>query len=152
MELNKDMAEFTADRDVRVVAEDGTMCVIFEEGETKAIHRKLWPAAVAAGLVPEAPENLEKKDTEKPPEQPKQSKEELVAAGLLVAIKEMIVRGDPKDFTVVGLPRTAAVKKLVDFDFTAQEVQRAFELAVHEVGQDGDDGKERSESDSNTAE
>jgi hypothetical protein len=57
----------------------------------------------------------------------------MVAEGLLDACKTLIARGNPNDFTQMGQPRTAAVKKLVDFEFTANDVRRAFEQAMFEV-------------------
>lgn len=145
MESNPNMARFIAAEAARIVADNGTKCANFEPGETQAIHKDLWGPAIAAGLVPENPADLVEKPEDKKPERQTLSREERNAAGLLEAVKELIARGDPKDFTVVGLPRTASVKNLVDFDFTAREVQTAFELAIHEVNQNGNDSQERAE-------
>ncbi len=150
MELNSSMARFTAVSWTRIVAENGTKCAEFEPGQTMAIHKDLWGPAMAAGLVPENPDDLLPPKPEVKP-QTKQSKEEMVAEGLLEAVKELIIRGNPNDFTVVGHPRTASVKNLVDFDFTAQEVRTAFEKAIHEVNH-GDDSQEHTEPSSSAIE
>ena len=152
MELGSDMARFTAVTWTRIVAANGTKCAEFEPGQTMAIHRDLWGPAMTAGLVPESPEVLAKESAKETKPAPKKSKEEMIHEGLLEAVRELIAKGDPKDFTVVGLPRTASVKNLVDFDFTARQVQQAFEIAVHEVTQNGDDSKEHPEQNSDSAE
>lgn len=129
MESVKDAAKFTAATATRIVSDNGAMCMNFEAGETRTVHKELFSAALRAGLVPE--EGLET-----PPEpevKVKRSKEELTSDGLLEACRTLIIRGDPKDFTVVGQPRAASIKKLVDFDFTANDIRRAFEAAMHEV-------------------
>ena len=151
MELPKDnrpdMASFTASRDISLMAADGSHSVIFEAGESKRIRKELFVVAVAAGLMPdEALENIA------PPVVKKVSKEERLDTGLLEACKTLILKANPDDFTVVGQPRAASVKKLVDFEFTTKDVERAFSEAVHEVEQYGDDSKEHSEPSSVAAE
>ena len=138
------MATFTAAVETRIVADNGSMCTNFEAGESKKIHYFLFTAAIAAGLVPEEPlEFQEQTETKKP-----EPKEDV----LLVACKTLILRGDPGDFTVGGQPRAASVKKLVDCRFTGQDVKRAFDQAMFEVEQDGDNDTEHSEPSSSTAE
>jgi hypothetical protein len=134
MESNNDIANFTSPRQVRIVSQDGARAMIFEAGETRPVHKDLWSVAIAAGLMPEG--QLEKKEPEPEPiEEPEKnlSTEAMVAEGLLDACKTLIARGNPNDFTQMGQPRTAAVKKLVDFEFTANDVRRAFEQAMFEV-------------------
>lgn len=137
------MAKFTAIEATRIVADNGTKCMNFEAGETLAVHRDLFTAAMAAGLVPE--ESLEFKPV---PQPANKSQKDRVADGLLEACMTLIARGNPADFTLTGQPRAASVKKLVDFDFTNNDVRLAFEQAIHEVEQDGDDSTEHSESSS----
>jgi hypothetical protein len=135
MESNKITAKFTAARATRLVSPNGAKSQNFEAGETKEVHKDLWSVAIASGLMPE--EALEKSEPAPAPvEEPvaeKQSQEDLVSEGLLDACKTLIARGNPNDFTQMGQPRTAAVKKLVDFEFTANDVRRAFEQAMFEV-------------------
>jgi len=139
-------ASFTAARDVRIVSELGNMCANFEAGETRKIPRALFAAALTAGLIPEEP-------LEPAPEPPKnQTREVTVREGLLEASRKLILRGNPKDFTMNGQPRAASAKKLVDFDFTVAELRTAFEEAMHEVEQDGNDSTEHSEPSSVAAE
>lgn len=149
MELAKNtkplQVAFTAPEAVRIVSDNGAKCMIFEAGQTRNVHRDLFGPAIAAGLVPEGPMEVKPE-----PEPKKQSREELVEEGLLEACKELIARGNPKDFTVVGQPRAASVKKLVDFRFTSREVQRAFEQAMHEV-EHGDNDTKRTEPSSSTS-
>lgn len=131
---------FTAALDTRIVSGDGSMCVIFEAGETIIIQRSLFVAATAAGLVPEA-------SLEAPPNEPeRKSSEEIVTQGLIEACKVLIMRGDPKDFLISGQPRAASVKKIVDFQFTNKDVERAFEEAIHEVEQHDNESTQHSES------
>ncbi len=139
-------AKFTSPRDVTIVSEDGGQCSVFEAGQTREIGRRLFPAAIAAGLIPETP--LEAP----PPVVENKTREETVTTGLLDACKTLIMRANPNDFTTVGQPRAAALKKLVNFDFTGVEAKEAFALAMHEVEQDGNDSQEHSESSSSTAE
>jgi len=150
MELMKDTrpasAAFTAAVETRIVADSGVMCAIFKAGETRTIPKVLFDAALSHGLIPE--ESLE----EAPPVVVKPPQEEIVADGLLEACKTLITRGNPADFTVVGQPRAASVKKLVDFSFTTKDGERAFGEAMHEVEQDGDDSTEHSEQSSIAAE
>ena len=145
MELQKDlrpkMASFTATVDTRIVADNGTKCTNFEAGETKSIHRDLFTAAIAAGLMPEG--TLELKA---PVVVENKTQEQTVHDGLVAACKELIALGEPKNFLITGQPRAASLKKLVDFQFTAKDAERAFGQAVHEVGTNGDDSKEHSES------
>lgn len=136
-----DMATFTSSKEARVMAEDGSMCVLFEEGESKPIRKELFTAAIAAGLVPEDP--LVK--LELPPKPENKSTEEIVSTGLIEACKMLIAKGLAQDFTTVGQPRAASIKKLVDFHFTTKDVEAAFIEAMHEVDQDGDSSKEHSE-------
>ena len=158
MESEKMTAKFTAIRAVRIVSPVGDKCQNFEAGETATVHRDLWSVAIAAGLMPEEDLNqgmvrqeLDVGTIEVPPA-PTKTQEEIVSEGLIEACKTMIARGNPNDFTQLGQPRAAAVKKLVDFDFTANDVRRAFEQAMFEVENDGDDSKEPAESSSSTAE
>ena len=136
---------FTATQATRIVSEDGAMCVMFEAGETITIQRDLFTVATAAGLVPEAPLEAPPKEAER------KSREEKVKQGLIEACKTLILRGNPKDFLISGQPRAASVKKIVDFQFTNKDVERAFSEAIHEVEHHGDDRKEHSESSSSTA-
>lgn len=140
-------ATFTSPAAVRIVAADGTMCAVFEAGETRTIPKALFEEALKYGMMPDGP-----LDAAPPPEPPKPPQEEIVADGLVVAIKKLITRGNPDDFTIVGQPRAASVKKLVDFSFTSKDVERAFGEAMHEVEQDGDESTEHSEPSSSTAE
>ena len=141
MESEKIVANFTSARAVRIVSPAGDKCQIFEPGETALVHRDLWSVAIAAGLMPEEPltdqvavhQELDVGTIEVPVETKGKSQEEIVSEGLLDACKTLIARGNPNDFTQMGQPRTAAVKKLVDFDFTANDVRRAFDQAMFEV-------------------
>jgi hypothetical protein len=131
------VAAFTATVETRIVSDNGTMCMNFEAGETLKVPRELYKEAVAAGLMPMEPLVLPKE-----PDVPEQVSEEEL---LLEAVKKLIIQGNPNDFTVVGQPRAASVKKLVNFRFTNESVRRAFELAMHEVEQNVDDDTEHSE-------
>ena len=140
------VAAFTSARDVTIVSEDGGQCAVFEAGQTRTLGRRLFTCALAAGLIPEEP-------LEATPVVPEnKTREETVTVGLLEACKELIVRGNPQDFTTVGHPRAGALKKLVDFDFTGVEAKEAFALAMHEVEQDGNDSTEHPEPDSSVTE
>ncbi len=148
MESEVVTARFTSARDVTVVSEDGGQCAVFTAGVTRAIPKRLFTAAITAGLIPE-------KEIEIPPvvEEPaNETQEETVAKGLLQACKTLILRGLADDFTTVGQPRVPAVKKLVDFDFTNKDMKEAFALAMHEVEQDGNDSEEHPEPSSGAAE
>lgn len=151
---SKVTARFTATEATRIVSPDGSRCQNFEPGETAAVHKDLWGVAVASGLMPE--ESLETKpvstDTVELELSAGKSKEELTHENLIDVCKTLIARGNPNDFTQLGQPRTAAVKKLVDFDFTANDVRRAFEQAMFEVENNGDQGTESAESSSVAAE
>jgi hypothetical protein len=140
-------AAFTSPASVRIVAEDGTMCANFEAGETRTIPKALFNEALKYGMMP-----VDTLDAAPPPEPVKPPQEEIVADGLIEACKKLITRGNPADFTVVGQPRAASVKKLVDFNFTTKDVERAFGEAMHEVEQDGDESTEHSEPSSSAAE
>lgn len=136
-------AEFTAATHTRIVSDAGNMCSIFEAGQTKRIPKDLFKAALLAGLVPE--EVLIIPDTTTAPG-PKLTQEQIVSVGLAEACRTLIARGDKQDFTAMGRPRTASAKKLVDFNFTARELDVAFDQAMHEVDQDGDNDEEHSDS------
>jgi len=141
MELpTKQSAAFTAAVATRIVDDAGTMCANFEAGETRTIPKVLFNAALVGGLMPTEP-----LEVEPPAEVKKRPQEEVISTGLIEACKTLIAKGNPADFTVVGQPRAASVKKLVDFHFTNKDVERAFSEAMHEVEQDGDDSKEHSE-------
>ena len=146
MELTEDRrpltARFTSPRDVTLVAPDGSRCQIFKAGETAEVHKSMFGVAVDHGLMPEDP--LEKIAEPVVPENKPQ--EVQVMDGLVEACTTLIVRANPQDFKLNGEPRAASVKKLVNFDFTAKDVQRAFEQAMHEVDQNGNDSSEHSES------
>lgn len=148
MESNPDVAKFTASVEGRIVSENGAKCSVFEAGETVLLHRDLWKPAMSAGLVPEG----ELAPQEEPEPAHTKSKEEQIHEGLVDAVKTLIVRGDTNSFTQLGRPRTASVKKLVDFDFKAKDVDRAFEQAMFEVEQYGDNSQEHSESSSDATE
>ena len=151
MELPEDnrplLAEFTATTATRIVSPDGSRCMNFEAGETRAVHRDLFAAAIAQHLVPMEP--LEYAVPELPENKPQ---EVTVMEGLVEACTTLIIRGNPNDFTLIGQPRAASVKKLVDFNFTTNDVKRAFEQAMHEVEQNGDDSTEHPESSVSAAE
>ena len=151
MELPQDnrpvQAKFTAIEKTRIVADNGTKCMNFEPGETLLVHRDLFTAAIAAGLVPEEP--LDFKPLPIPENKPQEVK---IREELLEVCKQLIAKGDPADFTMLGQPRAASVKKLVDFDFTGRDVQVAFEEAMHEVEQHGNDSTKHSEPSSVAAE
>jgi len=153
MELNENRtparADFMAATDTRIVSAHGDMCMNFKAGETRGVPREMFPAAIAAGLVP-----IDSLEIPEEPKEPvmKQSKEETIESGLLEACKLLIARGNPADFTQVGLPRAASIKKLVNFDFNGQQAKRAFELAMFEVENDGDEGTEPAESSGSTTE
>ena len=151
MELQTDdrplTARFTAIRATRIVADNGTKCMNFEAGETLNVHRDLFSAAMRAGLVPEGP-----LQSEAPAVVERKSTEEETADQVLEAVKILVARGNPADFTQLGKPRTASVKKLVDCDFTGADVQRAFEQAMFEVEQGGDESTEHSEPSSSDTE
>lgn len=147
MESPIDLVEFTATEATRIVSEDGTLCMVFEPGETLLVQRKLHKVALRAGLVPE-----QEVPAEIPVQRITESREEIVKNGLLEACKTLIMRGNPADFTTVGNPRAASLKKLVDFDFKTQEATEAFNLAMHEVEQDGNNSPEYSEPVSDTTE
>jgi len=137
-------AKFTASKSTRVVADNGGMCALFEAGQTINLHSDMWTAAIAAGLMPEDP--LEFVEVVKPEEPSTHGKK------LIEACKTLIIRASTDDFTIVGQPRAASVKKLVDFRFTTVEVKAAFEEAMHEVEQDGNDDTKHSEPSSSAAE
>lgn len=140
-------AKFTAAREVRIVSELGNMCANFEAGQTRQIPKALFNAALLAGLIPEEPLDAPPKVVEN------KSQKVAVEEGLKEACTKLILRGKPQDFTVnTGYPRAASVKKLVDFDFTTNDVRRAFEEAMHEVDQDGDDRTEHTEPSSSVTE
>jgi len=143
-------AEFTAAAATRIVADSGIMCANFEAGETRRIPEVLFDAALMHGLMPEEP--LELSPEPQPEPEPGKEAEDVVATGLIEACKTLISRGNPEDFTVVGQPRAASVKKLVDFHFTTKDVERAFSEAMHEVEQDGNDSTEHPEPSSSAAE
>ena len=145
--MESERAEFTAIEATRIVAKDGTMCMTFEAGQTKSVPRLMFSEAIHAGLVPEEP--LEYKE---PTPVLRKSTEEETASAVLEAVRILVARGDPNDFTQLGKPRAASVKKLVDCDFTGAEVQTAFEQAMFEVEQGGDESTEHSESSSSTTE
>jgi hypothetical protein len=151
MELKQDnrplTAKFTAISATRIVADNGTKCMNFEAGETLNVHRDLFPAAIRAGLVPEGP--LEEQVPE--PAERKSSEEE-TADKVLEAVRQLVARGNPADFTQLGKPRAASVKKLVDCEFTGADVQRAFEQAMFEVEQSGDESTQHPESSSSDTE
>lgn len=132
-------AKFTASVDTRIVAANGSMCAVFEAGQTRIIPKALFDAALTHGLVPEEPLEMA------PPPPANKPQKVVVEDGLLEACKTLIIRGNPQDFTMSGKPRAASVKKLVDFNFTTKDVERAFEEAMHEVEQDGDDDTQHSE-------
>lgn len=142
MEQIAKTAKFTSPRDITLVAPDGSRCQHFEAGETALVHEKLFSVAIDKGLVPQNPDDLLDAPKVQAPPPPREITN---AQGLLVALREMIARGNPADFTPTGRPRAASVKKLVDFDFTQKELYEAFAAAMHEVEQDGDDGKEHTE-------
>lgn len=150
MELKEDTrpltANFTAPVATRIVSDNGSMCMNFEAGQTRPVHRDMFAEAVRGGLVPEEP-------LDAPPPVPENKPQEVaVREGLVEACKMLIAKAVPTDFTLAGLPRAAAVKKLVNFDFTTNDVRLAFEEAMHEVEQDGDDSKEHTEPSSSTTE
>ena len=142
------MKKFIAAKDTRIVSDDGSMCMNFESGQERLVHPWLFSAAIRGGLVPTEPlEVVEEKEPEV-----RKSTEEETADQVLEAVKTLVARGDPNDFTQLGQPRTASVKKLVDCEFTAAEVQRAFEQAMFEVETSGDESTEHSESSSSDTE
>ena len=117
----------------------------------------MWGVAIAAGLVPEEPLGEETVQiqtdagiVEVPPVQ--KTQEEIVREGCIEACKTLIARGNPNDFTQLGQPRAASVRKLVDFDFTARDVREAFEQAMFEVENDGNNSEEPAEPSSSAAE
>jgi hypothetical protein len=120
----------------------------FKAGETLNVHRDLFAPAIEAGLVPV--DSLEP-EVLKEPVKVKVTQESLDRE-LIEACKELIAKGIPEDFTLVGLPRAASVKKLVKSNFTARDVTKAFETAMYEVETDGDDSKKCSEPSSSAAE
>lgn len=152
MESQKLTAKFTSPREVLLVSPAGDRCQRFEAGETALVHRSLFGVAIASGLMPEEPLEITL-EAENTSPTPKKSQEQIVHEGLIEACRLLILRGNPNDFTLAqGLPRASSVKKLVNFNFTAQDVKRAFEEAMHEVNTNGDDGKEHSEPGSGAAE
>jgi hypothetical protein len=152
MELTARTARFLAPTDALLVAPDGSRCQRFVAGESQLVHESLWGVAVQAGLMPEKPEAIDDAPKADAPPPKKRSTEEITADQVLEAVKTLIVRGDPKDFTQLGKPRAASVKKLVDCHFTTADVQRAFEQAMFEVEQNGDESTEHSESSSSDTE
>ena len=145
MESTARMAKFIASADTRLVAPDGSRCQLFGAGETRLVHEALWGVAIQAGLMPERPEEISKSQVTEAPPSPRLSTEEETASQVLDAVRTLVARGNPADFTALGKPRTASVKKLVDCDFTGADVQRAFEQAMFEVEQSGDESTEHSE-------
>jgi hypothetical protein len=141
--------EFTAITETRIVADNGTKCMNFEAGQTRFVHKDLYSAAINAGLVPVG--RVPDVEAEASPP-PKKSGEEIVAEKVLEAVQTLVARGNPADFTQLGKPRTASVKKLVDCEFTAMDVERAFEQAMFEVEQRGDESTESPESNSSDSE
>jgi hypothetical protein len=139
-------ATFLATVAVRIVDSGGVMCANFAAGESREIPAILFDAALLAGLIPESAVEAPPVNAPPPPQ------EVTVADGLKAAVKTLIIRAEPNDFTVVGNPRAASVKKLVDFEFTAKDIEKAFSEAMHEVEQDGNDSPEHSESSSESAE
>jgi hypothetical protein len=146
MELKEDKrpltARFTSPRDVTLVAPDGSRCQIFTAGQTLPVHKSLFSVAIEHGLMPEDSLEVATMIVDVPENK---SQEVIVTEGLTEACKVLISRANPQDFKLNGEPRAASVKKLVDFDFTTRDVQRAFEQAMHEVDQYGDDNPEHSE-------
>lgn len=142
-----DMAKFTSAKDVRIVSDCGSMCTNMKAGETRNLPRALFSAALVAGLIPDEPLEVAQE-----PEPENQTQEVTVSTGLIEACTTLIARGNPNDFTLIGQPRAASVKKLVDFEFTTKDVERAFSEAMHEVEQDGNKSTEHTESSSSAAE
>lgn len=152
MELVEDrrplIARFTSARDVRLVSKNGAKCMWFKKGETLDVHRDLFAPAIEQGLIPV--DSLEPAELKEPVVEPVTV--ESLARKMIEACKELIARGNPDDFTLVGQPRASSIKKLVDSHFTARDVNTAFEQAMFEVEHNGDDSKEHSEQSSVAAE
>ncbi len=137
--------KFTASEHIRIVSDNGAYVMIFEPGQTRRVVKPLWSAAVRAGLVPADPD-VKTPELPPEPEKPRKVGEDEKKAKLIEAAKELIAKQLPEDFTVTGKLRTASVKKLVDFDFTARDVQDAYDEALHEVRSSGNDDSELVES------
>lgn len=148
MESKEELVEFTAAVPTRIVAEDGTLCMNFEAGESRLVPKKLHTPAMQSGLVPES-----RLEAPSPPPAPLPTKEEIIEEGLLEACKTLIMRANPNDFTAIhGTPRVASLQKLVDFDFKAADAKKAFERAMFEVEQDANNSTEHSEPSSDATE
>ena len=157
MESKKKIARFTSPRDVRLVHPAGIKSQIFKAGETANVHKDLWSVAIEAGLMPEeslAEETVQIQTDAGTVEVPpvKKSQEEVVREGCVEACKTLIARGNPNDFTQLGQPRASSVRKLVDFDFTARDVREAFEQAMFEGENDGNNSEKPAEPSSSVTE
>jgi hypothetical protein len=92
-----------------------------EAGETIAIPPYFAPIAAEYGCAV-----VHLTEAEPPPAVPESERKSL----LLAAVRKVIEKGDPNEFTANGKPRKAAVQALVTFDFTGGELAETVDYAI----------------------
>ena len=106
---------------------NGAHSLTVESGEEYTVIRDLYECALAAGMTPLTdltPEPVEEEEVRVLP-----SEDEKIAA-LVEPCEILVARGASKDFTTVGDPKVSAIRKLVDFDFSKQQLLQAHKLAI----------------------
>lgn len=107
------------------ISGSGHCMVLGPEGEE--VPKMFLQPAFAAGAIPA---DMDAEDfVAAPPDTPTKSSQELIQA----AIKTMLERTEPDDFTVSGLPNRRALAKLVGLNVTAEEAAIAWQAVNDSV-------------------
>ena len=126
-------ALFRASQDGLVT--NGAHSLTVKSGEEYNVVRDLYDCALAAGMTPLtnlAPELVEEEEARVLP-----SEDEKIAA-LVEPCEILVARGVSKDFTTVGDPKVSSIRKLVDFDFSKQQLLQAHKLAIFNATNNSD--------------
>lgn len=117
------MQLFKSDKPVRLASLSGYVVVITPD-KPGLVPDVMVPEVLAAGCVPVG-EALPSQVSELTPEERE--------AELKNAITALIAKNDARDFNADGSPRVVAVRKVLSFQATGDEVRTAYEALTHGV-------------------
>lgn len=117
------MQLFKSDKPVRLASLSGYVVVI-EPDKPGLVPDVMATEAYAAGCVP-VDQPLPAQGEELDPEERE--------AELKAAITALIAKNDAKDFNADGSPRVMAVRKVVSFQASGDEIRAAYEALTHGV-------------------
>ena len=121
-----------------VVVSGGGHQQTVEKGKEYVLRKEMFESAIERGMIPQQPlEIQDKSNTREGDTRTVDDKFEV----LVERCQHLILLSEAKNFTKTLKPRIGVVREMVDFDFTRQQLYRAYQHAIFRNEQNDSDSK-----------